>query len=105
MKKDEFKTWLMTVDHRSPAQTSDHISRVKRIEQAFSAADGCTIDVDNECKKDGCNSILDRLTFNSRKEMPADINLPTDRMGISRLKSSLRKYIEFYNWSEAHLNK
>lgn len=98
MKKEEFREWLITVNQRNAAQTSDHISRVKRIETAFSTLDQHPVDVEMECQKDGCVSIMERLSVTGRKAMPNDINLPSDRLGISRLKSSLRKYIDFYNW-------
>ena len=98
MKKDEFRKWLEEIDGRSKAQVSDHISRVKRIEDAITLYECKKCDVDKECAKDNAYKRLEKLSLNSRRQMPYDINLPEDQMGMARLRSSLRKYIEFYNW-------
>ncbi len=100
MKKEEFRRWLKEVDGRNAAQTSDHISRIKRIEDAVSMLDNAKCDVEEECIKDGGISLLDKLSLSSRKKMPDGINLPLTPMGMSRLRSSLRKYIDFFEWSK-----
>ena len=96
MREAEFREWLLEVDKKSKAQTSDNVSRVKRIEKAFTDTDGTLCDVDKEYEKDGCASLFERLATKNRTNLPEQMNLPHDMMGLSRLKSSLRKYIEFY---------
>lgn len=105
MKKEEFRRWLMEIDGRNGAQTSDHISRVKRVENAITKLENVDCDVEDECNKDGGASLLEKLSLSSRRNMPADINLPLTSMGMSRLRSSLKKYIDFFKWSENYLNK
>jgi deoxycytidine triphosphate deaminase len=97
MRKEEFRTWLLNIDCKSGAQTSDHISRVKRIEKAFSQIDSKYVDVDNECRKDYCENLLNRLSLIYENQ---EVNLPDNKMGMARLRSSLRKYVAFYKWSD-----
>lgn len=99
--KEEFRIWLRDIDGRNGAQTSDHISRVKRIEGAFTVYDGKECDVEKECRKDNAAGLLQRLSLSSRQKMPKTINLPDSSMGRVRLKSSLRKYIKYYNWKQS----
>lgn len=70
MRKEEFRKWLTSVDGRNGAQTSDHISRIKRIESAISVLDQKDCDVEDECNKDGGVTLLDRLPL--VLEYPAD---------------------------------
>lgn len=105
MEKEGFRYWLQEVEGKSTAQVSDHLSRVKRIEGVFSVLDGQSFDVEQECKKDGCQELLNRLTLAKRDQMPVEINLPTNMMGISRLRSSLRKYIEYYYWRDKKIKR
>ena len=100
MRKEEFRKWLTSVDGRNGAQTSDHISRIKRIESAISVLDQKDCDVEDECNKDGGVTLLDRLPLSSRRSMPESVNLPLMSMGIARMRSSLRKYIDFLEWTK-----
>ncbi len=105
MKKEDFRNWLIEVDGRDKNQASDHLSRVKRIESVFAELDGSSFDIEDECQKDQGQTLLNRLTLGNRGKMPEGINLPTDTMGISRIRSSLRKYIEYYAWRENIIGK
>ena len=105
MKKEEFRKWLVEIDGRDKNQARDHLSRVKRIENVLTDLDGSPFDIEDACKKDQGQTLLNRLTLGNREKMPTDTNLPTDMMGISRIRSSLRKYIDYYAWRETHSNK
>jgi hypothetical protein len=98
MKKEEFRTWLKNVDGRNAHQASDHVSRIKRIEKEVSILDGVDCDVEVECQRDQCEELMAKLLLSNRKKMPEHIGLPETPMGMSRLRSSLRKYIDFYKW-------
>lgn len=95
MKDIEFANWLMDVDGRDKRQTSDNISRARRVEEAFTEYLGTDLNLDTEYRKDRCNSVLDMLSFEYASEIPGTVNLPKDKNGLSSLRTAINKYIKF----------
>lgn len=96
MQSSRFRSWLIEVKEKDSHQASDNISRVRRIEKAFSDIWQVEIDIDDEYERDKCEEILSKLSVSARKEFGKEINLPTNTTGISQLKTSLKNYVEFY---------
>lgn len=96
MQSSRFRSWLIEVKEKDSHQASDNISRVRRVEKAFSDIWQVEIDIDDEYERDKCEEILSKLSVSARKEFGKEINLPTNTIGISQLKTSLKNYVEFY---------
>lgn len=101
MQKEKFQFWLLNVKQKNKAQTSDNLSRVQRVENAFSAWLEIELDIDQECEKDKCDRLMAYLNMRERSKIPSDINLPNTMAGLSTLKSSVKNYVEFYQWDKA----
>ena len=95
MRVEEFSEWLIGADGRDKRQTSDNVSRVKRVENALSEYLGTTVDLDTEYQKDKCNNVLEMLSNDFRPQIPNSINLPYDKNGLSSLRTAINKYISF----------
>lgn len=95
MRDNEFAAWLLNVDGRDKRQTSDNVSRARRVEEALSDYLGSDINLDGEYQKDKCASILEMLSFDYASKIPVHINLPRDKNGLSSLKTAINKYIKF----------
>ena len=96
MKNEEFQRWLIEVKGKDSHQVCDNVSRKRRVEKAFSMIRKCEIDLDDECIKDQCASIIEELCIAKRKEMPKEINLPSNTAGLSQLRTSVRNYVMFF---------
>ena len=102
MRTEDFRAWLHEIDKRSNVQTYDNISRIKRIERVFSSLNGSPFDIENECKKDGCQSLLTALTYANRAKMPESISLPSNLTGLKTLRVAVRKYNSYFLWRQEH---
>lgn len=100
MQRERFQTWLLTVKCKNKAQTSDNLSRVQRVENAFTEWLEVVVDMDEECKKDLCTRLMGYLNVQERNKIPSSINLPQNMTGLSTLKSAVKNYVEFYEWDQ-----
>lgn len=98
MQREKFQSWLVNVKCKNKAQTSDNVSRVQRVENAFSEWLEIEVDMDKECEKDMCAHLMSYLNMRERGKIPSNINLPQNMAGLSTLKSSVKNYVEFYQW-------
>jgi len=95
MRDIEFSNWLIDVDGRDKRQTSDNISRARRVEKALSEYLRLEINLDAEYQKDKCTSVIEMLSMDYASKIPTTINLPKDKNGLSSLRTSINKYIRF----------
>ena len=102
MKTEDYKYWLMNVNKKSKKETSDNVSRIKRIEKAFTELNGSPFDIENECDKDGCHSLKNCLWL---EKLPKTINLPNSYAGLSTLRAAVKKYMLYYSWREEQKNE
>lgn len=96
MRNEEFQKWLIEVKGKDSHQACDNASRIRRVEKGFSAIRQREVDLDDECIKDHCESLIDDLCIAKRKEMPKTVNLPNNTEGLSQLRSSVRNYVAFF---------
>ncbi len=95
MRDYEFANWLTNIDGRDKRQTSDNVSRARRVEEALSEYLRSNINLDAECQKDKCASVLEMLSLDYSSKVPASINIPKDKNGLSSLRTAINKYIKF----------
>lgn len=95
MRDYEFANWLTNIDGRDKRQTSDNVSRARRIEEALTEYLRSGINLDAEYQKDKCTSVLEMLSTDYASKIPASINLPKDKNGLSSLRTAINKYIKF----------
>lgn len=96
MRSQEFQRWLNEVKGKDSHQVCDIVSRVKRVEKVFSIIREKEVNLDEECIKDQCASIIEDLCIAKRKEIPKEINLPSNTAGLSQLRTSVRNYVMFF---------
>ncbi|WP_366923867.1 hypothetical protein MFMK1_000783 [Metallumcola ferriviriculae] len=95
MRNDAFSDWLVYVDGRDKRQTSDNLSRVRRVEEALTEHLKRTINLDDEYNKDRCNLILETISFECSEKIVETVNLPKDKNGLSSLRTAVNKYVKF----------
>ena len=95
MRDDEFSNWLINVDGRDTRQMRDNISRLRRVEQALSEYLKLAVNLDFEFQNDKCAAVLEMLSLDYSNKIPASINLPKDKNGLSSLRTAVNKYIKF----------
>lgn len=98
MDENGFENWLVMVDERDMRQTSDNISRAKRVENAISDYLKREVRLEDEYIKDKCASILEMISYEYSSSIPASINLPKDKNGLSSLRTAINKYIKFLGY-------
>lgn len=72
---------------------SDYVSRIKRIEHAIKDCD-----IDEEYRKDKCESLLDLFKNSGQNEKMATLlvgDLPIGKYYLSTYKFAIKKYISF----------
>lgn len=92
MNETGFRNWLENVDMRDAAQTSDNLSRCKRVENSLSQYYQTNIALDSEYSKDKLESVIDFLNINNTGIQFNTINLPNKKDGLSSLKTAVKKY-------------
>lgn len=94
MRELDFHNWL-TNNNTPKKLCSDYISRLKRLEHSISDCD-----LDEEYKKDKCNSLLELFNKSGQNKKMASRhigNLPIGKYYISTYKYAVNKYLEFLN--------
>lgn len=94
----EFRQWLKNTDNRSNKQTTDYVSRIRRIEIALSKAQGYEFDIENEYNKDKCSFLSKALKhrgLNEEIKSYGDVQLPFGSITMLSLAVALRKYLLF----------
>lgn len=87
----EFKAWLINNGDREKI-TSDHISRIKRLERELNHCD-----IDEEYKKDKCTYIISLFKNKGINKCMEEYNskLPIGKYYLASYVYSIRKYLEF----------
>lgn len=95
MNETGFRNWLENIDMKDAAQTRDNLSRCKRVENSLSQYYHTETSLDSEYSKDNLESVIDFLNA-SNTDIPFKIiNLPSNKAGLSSLKTAVRKYRKF----------
>lgn len=99
MDKAKFKTWLLqTKKYSSQKLITDCISRVNRVEKAFSRSNPKFISFDEEFKKNQCRYVLDAISHFGKGEsmkMFLPSNLPVGKRHFCVIGSAVKTYIKF----------
>lgn len=72
---------------------SDYVSRIKRVEHSIKDCD-----IDEEYRKDKCESLLDLFKYSGQNEKMATLlvgDLPIGKYYLSTYKFAIKKYISF----------
>lgn len=91
MEREKFRDWLLGKDLNAKV-ISDHLSRVARIERAFS------ISLNAEFKKDQFSrlfSLFRRYGINPDVQKFSRIDLPVGKTSMASIKHSLKVYGQF----------
>lgn len=91
MQDNAFGAWLKNVDGRPPRQMSDNVARVRRVERAG-------YNLDTEYEKNRCTDVLNELITGSTL-VSSSSELPKDCAGLSSLKTAVRKYVSFRDYT------
>lgn len=92
MRELDFHNWL-TSNNTPKKLCSDYISRLKRLEHSISDCD-----LDEEYKKDKCNSLLELFNKSGQNKKMASRHigsLPIGKYHIATYKYAINKYLEF----------
>ena len=93
MKKEEFRTWLIKKGANNNKVISDTLSRVKRVEIAFTEIIP-SFSYAKEFKKDKGVSLCESLSSKG-KNLPDDIHLPKGSKQMFSIASAVKKYMHF----------